>query len=88
MTLIGETQGRPQGERVPINIDANVRQQLRDLLYAPDMRGVGYSEFIKRAVDQAKEEIEEKYEAEARQARRDALTRLTQESEDLPGGYR
>jgi hypothetical protein len=58
MKLIGETQGRPQGERVPINIDENVREKLRNLLYEPEMRGVGWSEFIDRAVDLAWEQLE------------------------------
>ena len=56
--LVGETTGRPQGERVPINIDEDVRERLRNLLYEPDMRGVGYSEFIGRAIDQAYAELE------------------------------
>ena len=59
--LIGERQRRPGNDstRVPINIDADVRQRLRDLLYEPEMRGVGYSEFIDRAVRAAWAEIEE-----------------------------
>lgn len=65
--LIGETQGRPltrsnaypQDSRVPINIDPSTRMELRDLLYQPFMRGVGYSEFINRAVKRAYEEAEE-----------------------------
>ena len=56
--LIGETRGRPTGERAPINIDKGVRTQLIALLYQlPEMRGVGFSEFIMRAVDQARREI-------------------------------
>lgn len=58
IALTGETQGRPGSDetRVPINIDAGTREKLRDLLYRPFMRGVGYSEFIERAVARAYEE--------------------------------
>ena len=59
MTLIGETQARPTGERVPIEISIATRMQLRVLLFEPEMRGVGYSEFIERAVALAWREIEE-----------------------------
>jgi hypothetical protein len=53
--LTGETEGRPGSDetRVPINIDADVRDRLRHLLYQPYMRGVGWSEFIDRAVEAA-----------------------------------
>lgn len=57
--LTGETVERPPGTRVPINIDWNVRRDLRDLLYLPQMRGVGYSEFIQRAIALARAELEE-----------------------------
>lgn len=57
MTLIGETKGRPQGERVPINIAPEVRERLNVLLYEPEMRGVGYSEFIDRAIRHALAEL-------------------------------
>ncbi len=56
--LTGETNGRPTGERVPINIDKNTRENLLRLLYQPWMRGVGFSEFINRAIDCAYEEAE------------------------------
>ena len=65
--LTGETISRPthatpnypEGMRVPINIDPGVRTNLLDLLYQPWMRGVGYSEFIQRAIDRAYEEADE-----------------------------
>lgn len=57
--LIGPTLKRPPGVRAPINIDPTVREELRSLLYEPYMRGVGYSEFILRAVKRAREEAEE-----------------------------
>ena len=44
-------------ERVPINIDPAVRQRLNDLLWMPEMRGVGYSAFINRACEAAETEI-------------------------------
>lgn len=58
--LTGETMGRPGDEstRVPMNVDKEVRDSLRNLLYEPEMRGVGYSEFIARAVIAAWGEIE------------------------------
>jgi hypothetical protein len=57
MALVGETTGRPQGERVPMNVDRDVREKVRSLLYEPEMRGVGYSEFLQRAVDAAWAEL-------------------------------
>lgn len=58
MNLIGETTRWVEpGERVPINVAPSARQALRDLLWEPEMRGVGYSEFILRAVDAAIEEL-------------------------------
>lgn len=58
--LTGPTIERPGGDetRVPINIDSEVRDRLRMLLYHPKMRGVGYSEFILRAVSAAYAELE------------------------------
>jgi hypothetical protein len=44
----------PSTERVPINIHPDVREALRNLLFEQDMRGVGYSEFIARAIDAAR----------------------------------
>jgi hypothetical protein len=59
--LIGKTIRRPGDDttRVPIHIDESVREDLRNLLYEPWMRGVGYSEFIQRAILRAYEEQEE-----------------------------
>jgi hypothetical protein len=70
--LIGETQGRPGNDRTPINIDGEVREELRNLLYQPFMRGVGYSEFIKRAIDRAYEEADKQGQRE-KQAAREAV---------------
>lgn len=58
--LIGETLSRPKGDRVPINIAESVREDLRNLLYQSELRGVGYSEFIQRAVELAWREIHER----------------------------
>lgn len=55
-SLIGSTINRPQGRRVPMNVDEKTRAAVRDLLFQPWMRGVGYSEFLERAVDRAYEE--------------------------------
>lgn len=48
--LVGERRWRPDGEREPINVDHDVIGAMRHLLFAPEMRGVGYSEFIYRTV--------------------------------------
>lgn len=58
MKLTGETILRPGGERVPINIDTEVRERLVHLLHRPGMRGVGYSEFIDRAISAAHQELD------------------------------
>lgn len=60
MKLTGETQGRPGTDetRVPMMVDRDVRAALIRLLYQPQMRGVGYSEFIQRAVALAHEELQ------------------------------
>lgn len=47
-------------DRVPINIDPAVRKRLRDLLFEPELRGVGYSAFINRACEAAETEIANK----------------------------
>lgn len=57
--LIGESRGRPEGRRVPIEISEHVRADLRHLLHRQWMRGVGYSEFISRAIERAHQEAEE-----------------------------
>lgn len=44
-------------ERVPIEIAPDVRTRLRNLLFHPEMRAVGYSEFISRALDMAEAEL-------------------------------
>ncbi len=59
MTLVGETTGAVEpGKRVAIQIAPSARQALSNLLYQREMRGVGYSEFILRAVDVAVAELE------------------------------
>lgn len=59
--LTGESLRRPGSDatRVPINIDRQTREALCVLLYEPYMRGVGYSEFIERAIRRAREEADE-----------------------------
>jgi hypothetical protein len=59
--LIGERIKRPghDATRVMMFVDAEVRRELNNLLYQPFMRGVGYSEFIRRAVERAYEEADE-----------------------------
>lgn len=55
--LIGETQERPGGAREPLQVHPGVTEALRNLLFNPEFRGVGYSEFILRAVCAAWEEV-------------------------------
>lgn len=43
----------PDHDRRPINVHPRVIRAMRDLLFEDDMRGVGYSEFIARAVEAA-----------------------------------
>lgn len=58
--LTGETTGPVSpGQRVGMNVAPEARQALSDLLYAPGMRGVGYSEFLLRAVERAQEELDQ-----------------------------
>lgn len=59
--LCGETQGRPPAAdgRVEMLVHPETRERLRELLYQPFMRGVGWSEFINRAIDRAYEEADE-----------------------------
>lgn len=56
--MVGPRRERPDGRRVPINIDVDTREKLIYLLHRPYMRGVGYSEFIERAIACAYEEAE------------------------------
>lgn len=56
--LIGPA-GRPASSlRSQIEIDTETKNRLRHLLYQPFMLGVGYSQFIDRAIDKAYEEAE------------------------------
>lgn len=58
--LIGEAHARPPTtERVPINVHPDTASELRTLLMEPEMRAVGYSEFLQRCVALAREELEE-----------------------------
>lgn len=56
MALRGPSNWRPRAERVPIMIDPEIRERLRLLLFEDDMRGVGYSEFLLRAITAAEQE--------------------------------
>lgn len=40
----------PSTQRVDLQVHPEVVASLRDLLFESDMRGVGYSEFIRRAI--------------------------------------
>lgn len=44
-------------DRVPMNVHPQVRARLHRVLFEPELRGVGYSEFIDRAVATAEAEI-------------------------------
>lgn len=55
--FIGKCQPTPNRKRVPINIDPEVRERLAHLLWQPEMRGIGYSAFLNRAIDIAMAEI-------------------------------
>ena len=46
----------PTSDRSPINIHPEVRAALVRLLFESDMEGVGYSEFVRRAIAAAQEE--------------------------------
>lgn len=46
-------------DRVTFDIDPDVRARLRNLLFEPEMRGVGYSAFINRACEVAETAIAE-----------------------------
>ena len=57
--LIGASKDPPhESIRTPIEVHPGVVQRLADLLREPEMRGVGYSEFIDRACALAEEQIE------------------------------
>ena len=64
--LTGETRGRNGGGRVPIQVSPLARARLRRLLYEPEMRGVGFTEFLDRALDRADAELRASREAAAR----------------------
>lgn len=58
MKIIGVSiKSSPDRRREPINIHPDARERLRRLLFEPELRGVGYSEFIHRACDMAESEI-------------------------------
>lgn len=58
--LTGHSQGHPyprDGARVPILVHPEVRERLVSLLMRPEMRAVGYNEFVIRALDAAEREL-------------------------------
>lgn len=56
--LIGHMTNPPRvKERVGMKVTPAVRKRVRDLLFQPEMFGVGYSEFIDRACEAAEKEI-------------------------------
>lgn len=61
MTFLDHCQPINTVQRVPINIDPDVRDRLVRLLFISDMRGVGYSTFINRACEIAEAEIRERH---------------------------
>lgn len=74
MDLIGPQVNPLDGPREPINIHPDVRTRLRNLLFMAEMRGVGYTEFINRAVEKAEGDI-----ANSRRKKRERITRLEEE---------
>ena len=58
--LIGERRDRPEGERLDkIAIHRDTYEAFTTLLYQPFMVGVGWSEFLNRAIARAYEEADE-----------------------------
>lgn len=59
--LVGPRISRPGDDstRIHILVDEDVVHELRVLLHLPFMTGVGWSEFIERAVKRALEEADE-----------------------------
>jgi hypothetical protein len=49
----------PTAHRVDVHVHPTARRRLHALLFEPEMRGVGYSEFIMRACDEAEKQIAE-----------------------------
>lgn len=59
LKLAGPARDTARGdERVPMNVHPDVRDDLRNLLFEPEMRAVGYSEFLARAVAACRQEID------------------------------
>jgi hypothetical protein len=56
--LSGESNRYFKDDRVPIYISEEVRKNLRGLLFEKEMFAVGYSEFIQRAIEHTRDEIE------------------------------
>lgn len=57
--LFGESEGRPDpDERIEMLVHPETRENLRTLLYQPEMEAVGYSEFLNRAIALANKQIE------------------------------
>lgn len=59
-TMIREDmpRSRTRDRQALINIDPAVIYALRDLLFEPEFHAVGYSEFLERAIEVARSEIE------------------------------
>jgi len=56
--IAGQSSDPPQGkDRKPIEIHPDVRSRLNNLLFEPEMRAVGYSEFVDRALAVAEEDL-------------------------------
>jgi hypothetical protein len=53
----GSVNPPPTADRIPIEVHPEVVARLRSLLFEPELRGVGYSEFISRACEMAETEI-------------------------------
>lgn len=56
-SLLGSAKAGFDPRRVPMNIHPTVRKRVRDLLFEPELAGVGYSEFVARACEAAETEI-------------------------------
>lgn len=80
---IRPTEGR---DRVPIKIDPAVRQRLNNLLWHPEMVGVGYSAFINRACEVAETAIMQRRRAQAAEAEYRELVGAQRRTESVAGG--
>lgn len=68
-SLTGEHRVQPpDSTRTPMDVHPDALEGLRRLLSEPEMRGVGYSEFLFRAVAAAREEVERGRRPESRRS--------------------